>query len=129
MAKSLKIGVLMPRSGPAGIWAPSCEASALLAAAEINAAGGVAGRPIELVMVDAGSTDRSAANAAYDAVSVDDVDAIVAMVTSSARAGPKPSGPIYPSSTRRNSKAQSSIPKSSRLAKPQRSFCIPVFIG
>ncbi len=85
MAKSLKIGVLMPRSGPAGIWAPSCEASALLAAAEINAAGGVAGRQIELVMVDAGSTDRSAANAAYDAVSVDDVDAIVAMVTSSAR--------------------------------------------
>lgn len=85
MGKSLKIGVIMPRSGPAGIWAPSCEASALLAAAEINAAGGVGGRPLELVMVDAGSTDRSAAHAAADAVSIDAVDAIVAMVTSSAR--------------------------------------------
>ncbi|OQP83286.1 amino acid ABC transporter [Rhizobium rhizosphaerae] len=81
----LKIGVLIPRSGPAGIWAPSCEASAVLAACEINAAGGVLGRDIELIVRDAGSTDRSAVDAAASSVSLDSVEAVVAMVPSSAR--------------------------------------------
>ncbi|MCM2477570.1 ABC transporter substrate-binding protein [Rhizobium sp. CG5] len=83
--KTLKIGVLIPRSGPAGIWAPSCEASAILAASEINAAGGLLGRDIELVIRDAGSTDRSAAEAASSSASLDLVEAVVAMVPSSAR--------------------------------------------
>lgn len=82
---TLKIGVIVPRSGPAGIWAPSCEASAILAASEINAAGGVLGRRIELIICDAGSTDRSATDAADCAVKLDGVDAIVAMLPSSAR--------------------------------------------
>nr|WP_234903588.1 ABC transporter substrate-binding protein [Agrobacterium vitis] len=83
--KILKIGVLIPRSGPAGIWAPSCEASAILAASEINATGGLLGRDIELIVRDAGSTDRSAVEAAASAVSLDLVEAVVAMVPSSAR--------------------------------------------
>lgn len=85
MESLVKIGVVIPRSGPAGIWAPSCEASAIMAAAEINAAGGMRGRRIELVMCDAGSTDRSAAEAAATAVDLEGVEAVVAMVTSSAR--------------------------------------------
>lgn len=85
MESVLKIGVVIPRSGPAGIWAPSCEASAVLAAAEINTAGGMLGRPIELIMCDAGSSDRSAAAAAATAVDLEGVEAVVAMVTSSAR--------------------------------------------
>ncbi|BCH61972.1 nitrile hydratase regulator (plasmid) [Agrobacterium vitis] len=83
--KILKIGILIPRSGPAGIWAPSCEASAILAASEINATGGLLGRDIELIVRDAGSTDRSAVEAAASAVSLDLVEAVVAMVPSSAR--------------------------------------------
>ncbi|WP_062119971.1 substrate-binding domain-containing protein [Aureimonas sp. AU40] len=86
MARSaLKIGILIPRSGPAGIWAPSCEASALLAASEINAAGGIRGREVELVLRDTGASDRSAVDAALAIVDLDAVDCIVAMVPSSAR--------------------------------------------
>ncbi len=85
MESLLRIGIVIPRSGPAGIWAPSCEASAVLAAAEINASGGMRGRLLELVIRDAGSNDRSAAEAAATAVELDGVEAVVAMVTSSAR--------------------------------------------
>ncbi|CAO3440989.1 substrate-binding domain-containing protein [Azospirillum endophyticum] len=81
----MKIGVIVPRSGPAGIWAPSCEASAILAASEINATGGILGRRIELILCDAGSSDRSAVEAAAGAVGLDEVEAVVAMVPSSAR--------------------------------------------
>lgn len=81
----LKIGILVPRSGPAGIWAPSCEASAVLAASEINATGGLLGREVELIVRDTGTTDRSAAEAATSSVSLDLVEAVVAMVPSSAR--------------------------------------------
>jgi urea transport system substrate-binding protein len=83
--KPLKIGILIPRSGPAGIWAPSCEASAVLAAAEINAAGGIRGRELELVLRDSGPTDRSAVEATREIVDLHGVDSIVAMVPSSAR--------------------------------------------
>jgi urea transport system substrate-binding protein len=62
--KRLKIGLLIPRLGPAGIWAPSCEASAIMAVAELNAVGGILGRQIDLVIADAGDTDASAAGAA-----------------------------------------------------------------
>ncbi len=82
---ALKIGLLVPRQGPAGIWAPSCEANAILAAAEINATGGILGREIEVIFADAGPTDLTARQAAADLAEVDEVEAVVAMLTSSAR--------------------------------------------
>ena len=85
LRRPVKIGVLIPRTGPAGIWAPSCEASALLAACEANAAGGLKGRDIDLIVRDSGSTDRSAAEAASAITAIDEVDCVVAMVPSSAR--------------------------------------------
>ncbi len=81
----LKVGLLIPREGPAGLWAPSCEASAMLAIAEINAGGGIMGREIDLIIADAGQTDASAASAASTMVALDRVEAVVAMVPSSAR--------------------------------------------
>ena len=72
----------MAQEGPAGIWAPSCEASAILAVAELNQKGGILGRQLDLVMLNAGATDASAAAAA---TAVDNVDVMVAMLTSSAR--------------------------------------------
>lgn len=68
-----------------GIWAPSCEASAILAVAELNYNGGVLGRQLDLVVVNAGMTDASAAAAAATVAGIDRVDVVVAMVTSSAR--------------------------------------------
>ncbi|WP_254981857.1 substrate-binding domain-containing protein [Rhodopseudomonas palustris] len=81
----LKIGLLVPQEGPCGIWAPSCEASAVLAIAELNHHGGVLGRDLDLIVANAGATDASAREAAAALATMSDVDVVVAMVTSSAR--------------------------------------------
>jgi ABC-type branched-subunit amino acid transport system substrate-binding protein len=49
-----RIGLVVPTSGTLGMLAPGAVNCALLAAAELNAAGGILGRPIELVVVDGG---------------------------------------------------------------------------
>lgn len=81
----MKIGLLLPRDGPAGLWSPSTEASALLAVAEINARGGIRGRPIDLVLGDAGGTVAEAAEAADDLIALDEVDLLVGMHPSDMR--------------------------------------------
>ena len=48
------MGLAVPLSGPLAMTAPSALDLAGLAADEVNAAGGVAGRPVELVGVDSG---------------------------------------------------------------------------
>jgi ABC-type branched-subunit amino acid transport system substrate-binding protein len=48
------VGLAVPLSGPLAMTAPSALDLAGLAADEANAAGGVAGRPVELVAVDSG---------------------------------------------------------------------------
>ena len=75
----MKIGLLVSRSGPAGLWAPSSEACALLAAAELNAGGGVVGSPVELFIRDTGSDAMSAAEAATDLTDIDGVDVVAGM--------------------------------------------------
>jgi urea transport system substrate-binding protein len=82
----IRIGLLIATEGLVGIWAPSCELSAILAVAEINNAGGLLGRDLELVVVNSGTTATSAAQAAADAVEIAGIDALVAMVPSYARA-------------------------------------------
>ena len=39
--------------GSAGLWAPSCIASAQIAVAEVNNRGGILDRKVELIMIDA----------------------------------------------------------------------------
>ncbi|MEJ8277988.1 substrate-binding domain-containing protein [Pseudonocardia spirodelae] len=53
-AAPLEVAFVVPRSGPAGILGPACEACGDLAAAELNAAGGVLGRELSLRPVDGG---------------------------------------------------------------------------
>lgn len=81
----MKVGLLVSRSGPAGLWGPSCENGAMLAAAEINAAGGVLGAPIELVIADASWSERQATAAAGELLDLDAVDAVVGMHPSNVR--------------------------------------------
>ena len=50
----VRVGLAVPLSGPLAMTAPSALDLAGLAADEINAAGGIAGRPVELVGVDSG---------------------------------------------------------------------------
>lgn len=82
---TLKIGLLISRCGPLGIWAPSCDASALMAVAELNAGGGLLDRQVDLVVADAGPTHASAAEGADALMELEGVDAIVTMIDSSAR--------------------------------------------
>ena len=81
----MKIGLLVSRSGPAGLWAPSSEAGAMLAAAEINAAGGVFGSDVDLIIADAGWTESEATMASGSLVDIDGVDAVVGMHPSNVR--------------------------------------------
>jgi urea transport system substrate-binding protein len=55
---AVEIAFVVPRSGPAGIVGPSCEACGLLAADEINASGGLLGRELQLRIVDGGRPPR-----------------------------------------------------------------------
>ncbi|MEH3118838.1 MAG: substrate-binding domain-containing protein [Methylorubrum populi] len=77
--------MLISRYGPLGIWAPSCDASALMAVAELNASGGLLGRQIDIVVADAGPTHASAAEGASTLMDLEGVEAIVTMIDSSAR--------------------------------------------
>ena len=82
----MKVGLLVSRSGPAGLWAPSCDHGAILAVAELNAAGGVFGRQFSIVLADAGQSASEALAAARDLVDIEGVDAVVGMHPSNGRA-------------------------------------------
>lgn len=81
----MKIGLLMPRSGLAGMWSPTADAVAALAAAELNAAGGILGEEVELAPADCGLTTRQALAATDFLLDIEAVDAIVGMHTSNIR--------------------------------------------
>ena len=81
----MKIGVLVPDSGPAGLFGPSTRNSATLAANEINAAGGINGEKIELVFADVGGAPAEAAQAALRLWKGQGVEAFVGMHNSAVR--------------------------------------------
>jgi urea transport system substrate-binding protein len=81
----MKVGLLVSRSGPAGMWAPSSDAGAMLAAAEINSAGGIRDREVDLVIADAGWSETQAVMAAENLVDIEGVDAVVGMHPSNVR--------------------------------------------
>ena len=81
----MKVGMLHPRSGIAGMWAPAMDAAAMLGAAEINANGGILGEEVEIVFADSGFTVAEALDAVDTLIEMDDVDAIVGSHTSNLR--------------------------------------------
>lgn len=84
MASTHRIGVFIPTSGPAGIWGPSCRASAELACAEINAAA-TDDTVFRLRFVDAGSKPGTVARRAADLIAARRIDSVVGMHTSDVR--------------------------------------------
>jgi ABC-type branched-subunit amino acid transport system substrate-binding protein len=58
---ALDVAFVIPLSGPAGIFGPSCETCGALAADEINTGGGVLGRELRLRVVDGGESPRRVA--------------------------------------------------------------------
>lgn len=81
----IKIGIPVGLSGANSVVAPSVVQSSELAAAEINAAGGILGRPVELVVADDGSGAQGAQRAFDSLVFREEVDVLISMETSAAR--------------------------------------------
>lgn len=73
----MRVGLLHPRSGIAGMWAPSMDAAAQIGAAEINSTGGILGDQVELVFADCGFSVSEALHAVDTLLDIEDVDAIV----------------------------------------------------
>ncbi|GFH01049.1 substrate-binding domain-containing protein [Mycolicibacterium hippocampi] len=104
MNLTLNIALVIPRSGSAGIYGPSCEACAELAVAEANAHYGVLGREMRLIPVDgsrppsvvAAEIARLVESGAIDAVTgwhISPVRQAIAQVT--AGRVPYVYGPLY----------------------------------
>ncbi len=81
----LRIANFVALSGPPGIWAPSAMNSTLLAASEINARGGILGREIEVLFLDASGAAEDIARRVENVVASGEVDVIVGSHTSAVR--------------------------------------------
>lgn len=79
------LGLFIPRSGPAGIWGPSCRACGELAVYQINQSFGFAGQEVHVRIVDAGGDPSQVANQAAYLVNHGEIDALVGMHTSDIR--------------------------------------------
>ncbi|WP_458411580.1 ABC transporter substrate-binding protein [Schinkia sp. CFF1] len=81
-ADVIKVGVNMELSGPVASYGQSNTEGVELAVDEINAAGGIDGKKIELIKVDNKSDAAEATNAAIRLTSQDKVNAIIGASTS-----------------------------------------------
>jgi ABC-type branched-subunit amino acid transport system substrate-binding protein len=79
------IGLFVPMHGVAGIWGPSAIACATLAVEEINRAGGLRGRELELKCFDASDENDDVSELTSGVIEDGTIDAIVGMHTSSVR--------------------------------------------
>lgn len=73
----MKLGLILPRRGPSGLWAAGCEAAAALAVAEINNEGGVLGKAASIVVTCSGETPDSAAEAVGNLLASERPDAVI----------------------------------------------------
>jgi ABC-type branched-subunit amino acid transport system substrate-binding protein len=81
----IRVGMLIPMSGAAGLWGPSCLACATLATEEWNRAGGLRGRQVSLTVIDASDESESLEDEVRDLVDDGGIAAMVGMHTSSVR--------------------------------------------
>jgi len=79
------VGLFIPLSSAAAVWGPSCLACAELAVHEINQSGGLHGRELNLVTIDAGGAPDDVADAAEQLLDGDALDAVVGMHISAVR--------------------------------------------
>jgi urea transport system substrate-binding protein len=85
MASVVNVALVIPLHGSAGIFGPSCELCAELAAAEVNAADGVLGREIRLSVVDGSARPATVANEVGVLAAAGLVDAVVGWHISAVR--------------------------------------------
>ncbi|WP_337061876.1 ABC transporter substrate-binding protein [Kineococcus sp. G2] len=82
---AFRVALLLPRRGPSGMFGPACRAAAELAAAEVERDGGVGGRRVELVDVDAGADPAAVAREVAALVGTGAVDAVTGWHLSTVR--------------------------------------------
>ena len=83
--ETLHVGLVIPLQGPAGMFGPSCEASARLAVDEVNAASGVLGRRLGLVLIDGGQRPERVADEIDCLISAGGIDAVAGWHISAVR--------------------------------------------
>ena len=83
--ETLQVGLVVPLQGPAGMFGPSCEASAALAVEEINAGAGVLGRQLRLVLIDGSQAPDRVADEVDCLVSAGAIDAVTGWHISAVR--------------------------------------------
>jgi urea transport system substrate-binding protein len=88
--EAIKIGIPTGLSGANSVVAPSVVQSAELAVDEINAAGGILGKKVELEVADDGSGAAGAQKAADSLIFQKKVNVLISMQTSAARNGMLP---------------------------------------
>ena len=85
----IRVGSLLDETGPLSIYGTPMADATELAVADINAAGGVLGRPLELVALDSKS-DQSEYIAAADRLAASDLAVVHAGITSASREAIRP---------------------------------------
>ena len=81
-----RVALLIPMCGAAGMWAPSCLASAQVALKELNDQHGIDGRPVEIIAIDSAiEANPSVETLINDLIETESVDAIVGMHISAVR--------------------------------------------
>jgi urea transport system substrate-binding protein len=83
--RAVRVALAVPTSGTLGMMGPAVLNCARLAAAELNAAGGLLGLPIELVLLDAGRPPRTVAAELSELVRAGAVSAVVGTHASDVR--------------------------------------------
>jgi urea transport system substrate-binding protein len=84
-AGTLNVALVVPLQGPAGIFGPSCEFCARLAAEEVNSGSGVLGREMRLIVVDGGAPPTQVADQVDALISGGVVDAVTGWHISAVR--------------------------------------------
>lgn len=79
----IRIGAIVPSTGPVAEWGKGNEAVLKLLQEEVNADGGIDGRPLEITIYDSGAKPEEAANLVRRLADDDQVLAIIGPFTSS----------------------------------------------
>ena len=86
LSSAFRVALLIPMCGTAGIWAPSCIASAQVAAHELNRRNGIAGRDVHLFLIDSAvEAQTPVERVVHSLIESRSIDAIVGMHISAVR--------------------------------------------
>ena len=86
----VRIGILFSNSGPAGVFGPPTANIAQLIEEDINAAGGINGRPVETYLADDATDPAVGRQAMEQLIDSDNVDVVLGTHSSATRQAAKP---------------------------------------